>query len=426
MAMGTGKSLSAIRIIEVNDAKRVLVLCPSSVVGVWPREFAKHAIEDWTVVDLRSGAVAKRTERAEAELRAASLDERVAVVINYEAAWREPFASFALKQRWDYVVLDEVHRIKSTTGRASKFCWQLGKTAKRRLGLTGTPIPHTILDVFGQYRALDPDVFGTSYTAFKNRYGEWGGFNNYQLTGIKNEDDFNRRFYSIAFRVGSDVLDLPGEHDIDRTCELSPKAKRLYLDLRDEMYGEQDGEPITASNALTRLLRLQQLTGGAVNDDEGGFHEIDDSKAQLLTDVLEDLDAADPVVVFCRFTHDLAAVRRVTEKLGRRYGEVSGQRKDLNADATMPEGIDVLGVQIQAGGLGIDLTRSHIGVYYSLGFSLADYLQSRARLARPGQDDKVLFIHLIAEGTVDEDVYGALSKRQEVVDYILSGLEQSK
>ena len=85
----------------------------------------------------------------------------------------------------------------------------------------------------------------------------------------------------------------------------------------------------------------------------------------------------------------------------------------------MPEDVQVMGVQIQSGGVGIDLTRAHIAIYYSMGYSLGDYVQSLARLHRPGQDHPVAFFHLVASNTVDQQVYSALQSRQNVVAEIL-------
>lgn len=111
--------------------------------------------------------------------------------------------------------------------------------------------------------------------------------------------------------------------------------------------------------------------------------------------------------------------------MGRRYGELSGRDKEgLNERAEMSDQIDLIGVQYQSGGVGIDLTRACYGVYYSQTWSLGDYLQSLKRLHRPGQERTTMYYHLVAAGTVDEIVYRALSKREEVVDAILGGLRK--
>ena len=429
MDMGTGKSKVTVDLCTANGAERVLIVCPVAVVPVWSREFRMHAGREWHVKAL-TGSVADRTEQAEAMVNGGcTCGKPHAVVINYEATWRDPFKTWASRQDWDYLVLDESHRIKAPGGVTSKACYAFAKSARRRLALTGTPFPQSPLDIFAQYRSLDPEVFGLSYTAFLNRYAVRGGYQGHEILGLQNEDELNERFYSMAFRVeADDVLDLPESLDVTRSCSLSSKAAKVYRQVESELYadlsewrnrGADDESEITAPNVLVKMLRLQQITGGSVNDDAGHPLEIDDSKAKLLADVMEDIDPAHGIAVFCRFRHDLAVVRRVAEGLGMTYGEVSGGQNDLDEDAKMPQSINVMGVQIQSGGVGVDLTRCRYGIYYSLGYSLSDYLQSRRRLVRPGQEHEVLFVHLTAGGTIDEQVYGALADRQEVVEYVM-------
>ena len=109
-----------------------------------------------------------------------------------------------------------------------------------------------------------------------------------------------------------------------------------------------------------------------------------------------------------------------------RYGELSGRSRDGMTDhATMSEHIDVLGVQLKAGGVGVDLTRASHAIYFSLDFSLGDYQQSRKRVHRPGQHKRVVYTHLLAAGTVDEAIYGALSRRETVVNAVLADLARS-
>jgi SNF2 family DNA or RNA helicase len=122
--------------------------------------------------------------------------------------------------------------------------------------------------------------------------------------------------------------------------------------------------------------------------------------------------------VFCRFRHDLDKIRKVAESQQRRYGEVSGRQDDL-VDSKFPPDVDVLGVQIQAGGAGIDLSAAAYCAYYTVGFSLGDYEQSLARTHRPGQTRSVTYYHLVSEGTVDSRVYAALEQRKDVVRAIL-------
>ena len=168
---------------------------------------------------------------------------------------------------------------------------------------------------------------------------------------------------------------------------------------------------ITAANALARLLRLQQVTSGYVRTEDGRDVEVDTTKANLLYELLEDI-GSEPVVVFARFKHDLEAVHKAAQRLELSSYEISGARKELSL---WNEGGGVLAVQIQSGGLGIDLTQARYAVYYSLG----DYLQSMARLHRQGQERPVEIIHLIAAQTVDEKVMAALAAREQIVESIM-------
>ena len=440
MDMGTGKSLTAIGLMEGWQASTAIVVCPTSVVDVWPREFRKHASRPWRVVAPRKGSVARRTAEAVAAIESATPAHPVCVVINYEAAWREPFATWALSVEWDVAICDESHRIKAPGGKQSQWCHRLAHHARKRLALTGTPLAHGPLDLYAQFRFLDEGIFGTSHHRFKTRYAIMGGYGGHEVLGYQRQDELAERMGRLAYQCRADeVLDLPGERDETRTCQLTPASRRVYDDLWDDYCAdviEEDGAvtEVSVTNVLTRLLRIQQVTSGHLpvedvpgDPDTRRVVTLGTEKRDLLKDYLRDIPAdpdqpgADPVVVFARFTHDLKAIRDVAAELGRTYGEISGRTKDaLASDATMAPGLDVIGVQISSGGVGIDLTRSRYGVYYSLGFSLTDYVQSRARLHRPGQERSVYYCHLVAEGTIDTVVYNALAARQDVVDAVLT------
>lgn len=431
MDMGTGKSKVAIDLIQQskgNNRYRALIICPKSVLSVWPHEFQKHGAWDALRIKvLEKGSTEKKAKELKKDLDAPA---PLVTVINYQSAWRGDLGRLLLGTRWDMVILDESHRIKSPGGKASRFCGQLANRAEKRICLTGTPLPHSPLDAYGQYRFLDPGIFGTSFTRFRARYAVMGGFDNRQVVGYQREAEFNRKFYSIAYKVGKDVLDLPEVMEIERNVILDPKTERVYADLMNHFMAEFDAGQVTASNALTKLLRLQQITGGYVKNDDGEIVQVGTEKRDLLRDVLEDVN--EPVVVFCRFKADLDSVHTVAESLGRPSFELSGRKneyqdwkkyhskqlKDFTNEAP------IIASQIQTGREGIDLTEARYCVYYSLGFSLGDYQQSRARVHRSGQTQTTFYIHLIARGTVDEKVYGALSARQEVIDQILGGLKK--
>jgi SNF2 family DNA or RNA helicase len=363
---------------------------------------------------------------------ACSIARHVALVINYESARMRAFQEWSLGQNWDLVILDESHRGKAPAGVTARYIEKLGRVARQRLCLTGTPMPHSPLDVFAQFRFLDAGLFGTSFGHFRNRYAVMGGYENKEVVEYQNMDELQRLMGLVTYQCGDDVLDLPETSDHVRRFELSAEARRHYGELEQELITEIEGGTVTCANALVKLLRLQQVTSGFLPVEPEcpiGLYDLDHGKAALLAELLEDVGPAEKAVVFCRFRHDLDAVRRVAETLDRGCGEISGRYNDYKAwkaghfDA---KPCDTLAVQIQSGSLGIDLTEARYCVFYSLGFSLGDYLQARKRVHRPGQTRAVHYYHLLARGTIDETVLGAIRRKERLVDSVLSALGQQE
>jgi len=357
------------------------------------------------------------------------------VIVNYESAWRSGLGpdynkknriinkGVILSTLWDLVVADESHRLKSPSSKASWFAYQItkNKKAKRRLCLTGTPLPHGPLDIYGQYRFMDFSIFNRNFTQFRNRYAiirDMGDFK--KVVGYQREEEMNALIYSRAHRVMKrDVLDLPPVMHEQRTCQLSSKAQRIYTELETEFVAwiEEQGDKVTVTNVLTKLLRLGQITGGFLQMDSGESEIVCNNKISLLEDIFEDLPPNEPVVVFARFTNEIQRVKQLAEKMKRSTAELSGQMNQLKE--WQKGQFNILATQIRAGGVGIDLTRAHYCVYFSTGYSLGDYEQSLARQDRPGQIENVIYYHLLAEKTVDIDVYNSLSKKKEIVEYVL-------
>ncbi len=426
MHMGTGKTKVVIDHVANFAPQTTLVVCPKSVVDVWPAEAAKHAQrDDIVVVPLVKGTVKERTREARQAVTRAERDgSPVVLVINYEAAWRPAFKRFALGRTWGLVVADEIHRIKKPGGKASMFMRTLGKRAKRRLGLSGTPLPHSPLDAYAQFRFLNPAIFGTSYHRFKHRYAVYGGYEGHEVLRWKNQRELGQKMAQISFHAGEEVLDIPAEKHVERVGRLTRGELKVYAQLEDEMIAEIEAGRVTVFNALTKLLRLQQVTSGYVRNDEGEDVAVGTSKRDLFADLLEDFERDEPLVVFCRFRHDLNTIKKTCETAGRTVGELSGRRNDI---AEWRDGkFDVIAVQIQAGSLGIDLTRARFGIYYSLGFSLGDFRQSIRRINRSGQTRPVTYYHLIMKDTIDAKVYERLDARERLVEGVLDYLKRKK
>jgi len=442
--MGTGKSLTALASLETEHPMRILVLCPKSVADVWPDQIAQHCQRPWRVwaggTD-GNATVARRVEQIiQQTVHATRLGQPLCVVVNYEASHRPQMAQLLLGTSWDAVVLDESHRIKMPNGKASKhaaqICARTRQHGGRILALTGTPMPHSPLDLWAQMRALDGGLrLGTNYRQFCARYAQPeqvrvpGGQVREIYKGLRPDrvDEFTALVGPLLHRVETtDVVDLPAVTDTYRVCHLTGKARRVYDQLERDLIAETDGHVITAANAMVLTLRLAQAANGFGRDaDTDRLVQLDGTpaKALLLADILQDIPEREPVVVFCRFHADLDAVQAICDRQGRRYGELSGRRRDALAGPRMSPLIDVAGIQLQSGGVGIDLTRSRHAIYFSLDFRLADHEQSRARIHRPGQTRPVLYTYLLTEGTIDRAIHGALRSRRDVVNALISHLK---
>jgi SNF2 family DNA or RNA helicase len=424
MGMGTGKTLVAFMVMLERRAKRTLILCPLRVVPVWVTQLERHVGIPLVVAALDDSfsSVKKKQELAAEKMQLAEARGVPFVcIINYDSFWREPFNEWAEKLRWDLFIMDEAHRIKAPGGKASLACKRMRLRALVRLAMTGTPMPHGPLDCYGVTRPLDQTVFGPSFAAFRQKHAVLGGYQNKQVIGFQKLDELEKALSRIMFRVGKEVLDLPPETHVTYHCDLVGEAARVYRDLEEDFVAQVRNGVVTAANAMVKLLRLQQVTGGCVPTDDGVGHRIDTSKQKLLADTLEDIGAEEPVVVFCRFHADLDAIHEACQSLGYKSLELSGRRDEIGQWQSGEA--QVLAVQISAGGVGVDLTRARYSIYYSLSFSLGEYDQSLSRVHRPGQTRPVEHIHLVARNTVDTKIMRALEKRAEVVQAILAEIK---
>lgn len=438
--MGTGKTRVALEIIRQiiagNPHARVLVGCPKAVIAAWIKQAAM-----W-LPGVRVLALTRGTSKAKEEaIQAAMADTSPLIIVgNYETLWRIK-ATEGVK--WSLLVWDEVHRLKSPSGAASRWAAKVCKKnpQAKRVGMSGTLLSHSPLDAYGVWRAVEtPEcpTFGTSYTTFKARYFMPHPAIRGAILGLRRdaEPEFSKRVNGTTFhRRSEDVLDLPPLMFDDVEVELTPKEAALYREVETEFCAACDDGTITVSNAMVQVLRLQQICGGYVKYDETeAARRIDEtpSKQGVLEERLEDLSRDEPVVVFCRFRTDIDSVLDACRRVGRTASELSGR---LNTLADWQAGkTNVLVAQIQSGGIGIDLTRCGdrnccYGFFYSLGYSLSEYLQAVARLHRPGQEQTTRFYHLVArlpntKRTVDGRIYEALSKRQEVLDAIIRGYKE--
>jgi hypothetical protein len=427
--MGSGKTLAAIT--AAMDQRAVIVVCPVSVGPAWARHFAEHDA-DRLVCNAFSGTAAQRAKRLTEITAAAGRGRRIAVLVNYDSVWRPNVSKMIERLPIDRIILDESHRAKAPGGKASRYLYGLAKKfpAAKRLCLTGTPCPHSPLDLYAQMRFLDPTIFGTSFAAFRARYSIPHPRFPSAVLAYRNQEEMAAKVAPVQHTVDTDaVLTLPDSIHTRIDVPLSREEAAFYSQMASSLVAQVQAGEIVATNVLTQLLRLQQACSGhtVVGEDRetvilNGCESMT-SKGAALADWMEDVPAHEPVIVFCRFREDLRQAKLAAEKNGRAGMELSGNANDLEAWQKASGG-EVLAVQLQSGGVGIDLTRAAHCAFMSLGFSLGDFEQALARMRRPGQTKTCRYFHFLAtvdgvKASVDELVYHALRDRREIIDQVL-------
>ena len=428
---GTGKTATSIATMgamyRMGAISKVLIVAPASVCPVWPQDLERFADFKFDTAVLCSGTKEKRLSAFD-DLKRNIGFLRIAV-INYESTWREDIFEALCDWKPDLVIADESQRIKTHNAKQSKALHELGAIAKYKLILSGTPVQNNAIDIFSQYKFLDPTVFGGNYYAFRNRYAVMGGFNKKQIVGYRDLDELVKKEYSIAYRVTKDeALDLPEQTFIVRNIPLEGPAKTLYQRLKRDSYAElENGDKVTAPTVLTKLLRLQQFTGGFIQPDEGNAEFVFDGKINALEDIIEDyvLGEKKKLVIFCRFRPEIDLISKLIEKKKIGYQKIYGDIKIEDRGPivedfqTNPETMIFL-AQIDTAGLGITLTAADTCVYYSANFNYAAYSQSLSRIHRIGQRNVCTYIQLVVEHTIDRDIYKALERKEDLANAIVN------
>jgi SNF2 family DNA or RNA helicase len=432
--MGLGKSLTAIatmgQLFLDGKIDRVLVCAPTSVCNVWPAELGRFAGFPFACQVL-TGDSAKRRAALRA-LRPRTVRTLLVAILNYESTWRieEDLAEW----NPDLIVCDESQRIKNPRAAQSKALHRLGDRAKYKLILSGTPVSNSPLDLWSQYRFLNPRVFGTSYFQFEKKHAIMGGpvigGKPRKLMGFRGLDEVMERAYRIASRATkADALDLPEKTFERRPVPLSPAEMRAYRQMQFESLAWLGAHEVTAQNVLTKMLRLQQITGGFLKPDDGGpTQQLGSSKLDALRDIVEDyvLDGGQKLVVFFRFKAEGLAICRMLREILKvpvnappAFGFLDGDTPQVERDhqvrrfQTSPDS-KVFVTNMATGGAGITLNAASAMVFYSWNFSYMDYAQAQDRIHRIGQRHPCHYVHLVAPGTIDEHILAALESKQDM------------
>lgn len=429
--MGCGKTLTTIAVAgalyNLGKIDRVLVVAPTSVCSVWPHDLNQFATFPWEARVLLGDK--KKRLKALNELENWPFKALRIAVINYESTHREGIFEALAAYKPDLIVCDESQRIKNPSAAQSKALHKLGDAAPFRMILSGTPVQNNAVDLYSQYRFLDPAVYGANFYAFKNRYCIMGGYGQHQIVGYRNMDELVEKEHSVAYRVTKEeCLDLPQQTFINRYVQFTDAEQAIYEQLRKSSFLElETGENVTATTILTMYLRLMQLTGGFLTADESTRpKQVNTAKLDALADVVDDyvVDAGKKLVIFARFRAEIAAIENLLRLRKIQYGSIYGdvpmeERGKIVEDFQTNPDTKVFVAQIQTAGLGITLHAASTAVFYSYDYNYANYAQALARIHRIGQRLPVTYIHLVVDGSIDEKILAALENKEDMAKTVV-------
>jgi len=409
--MRTGKTAATLMAVEQLDYSRVLVVCPKPAIDVWGQEVAVHfpQLHDNMLPLCTDQPVKDRVVRIH---EWASSDLSAIIVLNYDIIPNKNVQAALKAFKPQMIVLDESHRIKSYKSKVSKILHRLGKDAKKRVCLTGTPFHNSPLDIFGQMRFLDDTVFGTRWQTFQETYAHLytlPGTRVRVASGHKNLDKLEEKLkpYMYTIRAAS-VLDMPAEVNSYQRVTFPQEMERIYHELEKDFVADLRKSTIIADHVLTRIIRLRQMAGG------DAFDWFDDFKVKALNDILLDYPN-EPVVIFAAFTRE---IQRLSEILD--CSVLDGTHREhhdwLDGDT------QILVAQISAGAEALNLSRARHIIFYSLGYSLGMYEQARARIKSP-RHRRVFYHHLLTGDSIDEIIYDALQAKTDVNNYLLQRMK---
>ena len=402
---------------EEFEVSRVLVIAPKRVAeDTWTREHAK-----WD--HLQHLKVSRILGTASQRMNALKADKDVYVIGRDNVVWLIE----ALAPNWpfDMVVIDELSSFKNPQAKRFRALRKVMPRVSRVVGLTGTPSPNGLMDLWAELYLLDRgERLERTLGAYREKYfkpGARSGYVVFKWLPVKGaEKRIRDRISDICVSMSAaDYLTLPERIDNVIPVSLSKKELATYKKMEEEQLLELgDDDMIVALNAAAVMTKLLQIANGSVYTASGAVERIHDAKLEALEEIIDTTDS--PVLVFYSFRHDLGAILGAIE--GARTLEGPQDIADWNDGK-----IRVLLAHPASVGYGLNLQEGgHTIVWYGLTWSLELYQQANARLYRQGQEKPVIIHHLITEGTVDEQVMRALQAKDTSQAALLAALKERK
>ena len=464
---GTGKTGTTINILrgKFNDNRRILrtlIFCPPIVIKNWKDEWHMHSKIDQDKVILLTGSSQDRVKRFKqyAWDKEGKPTGRV-FVTNYEALLMlELFKSFLAWQP-EAVVADESHKIKDYSAKRTKKLLELSgpeykykpnskekelirPEPKHKFILTGTPVLNTPMDLFTQFLFMDGGkTFGDSFYIFRATYFHDKNAGMPKAKYFPDWKPIPQMLDIMAKKIAnsamsakkSDCLDLPPFVPKKISLGMSPAQSKMYEEMKRDFitFMETEGRepsPVTAQLAITKALRLMQITSGFVRDTQGEDHQLPATpKLEALRELLSDLAPHHKVIVWAVWKENYAQIKALCRELGFRFVEVTGDtpagKRFENVDRFNNDpDVRVFIGHPGSGGIGINLVASDIAIFYSRTFSLEHSLQAEARNYRGGSEihQSVTRYDLVCSETIDEAVQKRLEQKLEIGHSVLKEL----
>ena len=379
--MRTGKCLMALSIADRRRPSSLLIVCPKIAIDEWHRQIDEH----WH-------------------------DPVPTEIVSFESI-RNVKARRAWRRRPpEMMIVDEGHRIKRRGSRQAKSIRSIGRLVRWRLLLTGTAIAQGREDIWSQFDFIQPDLLG-AWTDFRDRYLVMGGFRKTKVVGYRNEDELDAIFHRYTYRITLREANTRPllVRTVKRKGKLSSSERRVYRELERELVTQVRQRTITAPLAITLAMKLHQVCGGFVFDDDRTPHEVGSTKLDLLLDLLPELGR--PFVVTCRFLFEIERIEAALRDQGLTVQRVAGGHRyagKIEADAVV--------MQIQSG-IAVDMSQASDLVLYSWDYSLITHTQSKFRILSYNKP-KVSYYYLMLADTIDEQLYEAVTRKKSLADLV--------
>ena len=439
MEMGTGKTKVAIdNISMLYDKGKIngaLIIAPKGVYKNWyseelPTHLAKH-VEHRTV--LWQATINKKQQKLLDTLFEPGEDLHI-LIMNVEAFSTQKGVEFAgkfLNCHNTFMAIDESTTIKNPGAKRTKNIVGLGKYAKFRRIMTGSPVTKSPLDLFKQCEFLDEYLLDhSSYYTFRTRYAimrkaHFNGRSVEIVVGYKNLGELSDKLKPFSYRVlKDDCLDLPKKTFMKRVISLSAEQDKVYKQMKQMALAQLNGKVITTASALTQLMRLHQITCGHFKADDGSTQLVKNNRLNELLELLDEVEGK--AVIWAHYQYD---VQTIIDSIKKEYGDDSvvdyygktpneDRQDNIKKFQSDPKCRFLVGTP-STGGYGITLTAANTMIYYSNGYDLEKRQQSEARIDRIGQEKPMTYIDIICEDTVDETIVKALRKKINIASEIL-------